>query len=291
MSDKRPKSGRALEQRVAQAYRDMRARRVEHDVELAGHQIDVYAEMETSDRSVHRLAIEAKDYSRPVGIDIVRRFSHVVDGLRRLRLVDEGIIVSAAGFSRQARNAAAEEGIRLQQPADLDAMVAAAGAAALESGIGAAVEHQLSLCRERDVRLRSPHVVAALLGPQPTFASVCFDSVSSGYAQRLTNMIDTYIARQDEREGESGFVELQLHQQPVVRSALELAVQEGAAQADERHLLLAFLDSNSALRGRILRDLGDERFALLRRTAASNRPGSAFVGATPVSLFDEPEPR
>jgi len=122
MAKKFVKTGKELERQVADAYRAMGARKVEHDVELAGHQIDVYVEMETADRSLHRIAVEAKDYSKPVGIGIVRDFSEVVNSLRRLVEVDEGVIVSAAGFSRQARNRAREEGLRLLEPADLAAM-------------------------------------------------------------------------------------------------------------------------------------------------------------------------
>jgi len=122
MGEKNTKPGKALERQVADAYRAIGARRVEHDVELAGHQIDVYVEMETADRSLHRIAVEAKDYSNPVGIHIVHQFGDVVDTLRRLGHVDEGVIVAAAGFSRQGRNAAQEHGLRLLEPADLEAM-------------------------------------------------------------------------------------------------------------------------------------------------------------------------
>ncbi len=115
MPDQGTKTGRELERRVAQAYRDLGAR-VVHDVELAGHQIDVYVELETADRSLHRIAVEAKDYSRPVGIKIIGDYSGVVDRLRRKGLIDEGVIVSAAGFSKQARNAAEGEDIRLMVP-------------------------------------------------------------------------------------------------------------------------------------------------------------------------------
>ena len=48
------KAGLELERTVAGAYRQMGAWKVEHDIELAGNQIDVYAELETSDRSLHR---------------------------------------------------------------------------------------------------------------------------------------------------------------------------------------------------------------------------------------------
>jgi HEAT repeat protein len=119
MTKKTIKTGKELERRVAQAYRDMGARKVEHDVELAGHQIDVYVELETPDRALHRIAVEAKDYTSPVGIKVVTEFLAVVAHLRREQLIEDGVIVSAAGFSRPARNAAKDKGIRLLEPADL----------------------------------------------------------------------------------------------------------------------------------------------------------------------------
>ena len=122
MAKKITKTGKALERRVADAYRAIGARKVEHDVELAGHQIDVYVEMETADRALHRIAVEAKDRAKPVGIKIVREFGDVVNSLRRLGHVDEGVIVSASGFTRPGRNAAKEHGLRLLEPADLETM-------------------------------------------------------------------------------------------------------------------------------------------------------------------------
>jgi hypothetical protein len=71
MVKKTTKTGKALERQVADAYRAIGARKVEHDVELAGHQIDVYVEMEAADHSLHRIAVEAKDHTKPVGIKIV----------------------------------------------------------------------------------------------------------------------------------------------------------------------------------------------------------------------------
>lgn len=118
-----PNTGKELERFVAQAYRQLGARKVEHDVELAGHQIDVFVELETQDHSIHRIVIEAKEYASPVGIQIVSVFSDIVDRLRRERLADSGMVVSIAGFSRQARNAASKHGVRLLEPKDLEAMV------------------------------------------------------------------------------------------------------------------------------------------------------------------------
>jgi hypothetical protein len=106
MARKATKTGKELERRVADAYRAMGAWKVEHDVELAGNQIDVYVELETPGRLLHRIAVEAKDWASTVGIDVVNGFAVIVNLLRGKGLIDEGIIVSVKGFSKQARNAA-----------------------------------------------------------------------------------------------------------------------------------------------------------------------------------------
>jgi hypothetical protein len=124
MIRKATKTGKELECWVANAYRAMGARKVEHDVELAGNQIDVYVELETPGRLLHRIAVEAKDWTSTVGIDIVNEFAIIVNLLRTKGLIDEGVIVSASGFSKQARNAGREHSIRLLESADLTAIVA-----------------------------------------------------------------------------------------------------------------------------------------------------------------------
>jgi hypothetical protein len=116
------KTGKELERRVADAYRAM-GWRVKHDVELVGNQIDVYAELETAGRLLHRIAIEVKDWSKTAGIDVVNEFVTIVNLLHGERLIDEGVIVSSGGFSKQARNAAQIYGVLLLEPADLEAMV------------------------------------------------------------------------------------------------------------------------------------------------------------------------
>jgi len=136
MSGKESKPGRDLERQVADAYRAIGARKVEHDVELAGNQIDVYVEMESADRGLHRIAVEVKDWHRPVGIGVVNEFALVVASLRNAGSIDEGVIVSASGFSRPARNAVQTHGIRLLEIADLAAMPPTS------PGVGAQVEQE-----------------------------------------------------------------------------------------------------------------------------------------------------
>lgn len=122
MTRKVAKTGRELEQRVANAYREVGARTVMHDVELGGNQIDVYVELETPGRLLHRIAVEVKDWSRSVGINVINEFVTVAGLLRAKGVIDEGVIVSASGFSKQARNAAKEHRIRLLELADLEAV-------------------------------------------------------------------------------------------------------------------------------------------------------------------------
>ena len=116
-------TGKELERFVADAYRKMGARKVEHDVEIDGNQIDVYVELETPGRLLHRIAVEAKDYSRSVGKSIVNDFVVIANLLRNAGHIDEGILVSANGFTKPARTAAAAHSIRLLERADLEAMV------------------------------------------------------------------------------------------------------------------------------------------------------------------------
>ncbi len=115
-------TGKTLERQVADAYRQMGATKVEHDVEIAGNQIDVYVELPAPGQSVLRIAVEVKDYQRPVGVKIVNDFAQIVDLLYRRRLIHEGVLVGGSGFSKPARNAAEEHGLRLLEPADLAAM-------------------------------------------------------------------------------------------------------------------------------------------------------------------------
>ena len=113
-------TGKELEKQVADAYRQMGARTVKHDVELVGNQIDVYVELETHGRHLHRIAVEVKDWARSVGIDVVNGFAAITQLLRQQGRIDEGVIVSASGFSKQARNAAETYDITLLEPADLE---------------------------------------------------------------------------------------------------------------------------------------------------------------------------
>ena len=116
-------SSRQFERKVAEAFRHLGAKKVEHDVELAGNQIDVYVELETAGRLTHRIAVEVKAWASPVGVRIVNHFADIVRLLHWAKKIHEGVVVSANGFTKPARAAAETHGIKLLELADLHAMI------------------------------------------------------------------------------------------------------------------------------------------------------------------------
>ena len=114
------KTGLELERRVAAIYRALGAQRVEHDVALAGNQIDIFVEEQTASGAIVRTAVEVKDFVRPVGVAVVNSFAAIVELLKERELIDKGVIVSRAGFTRPARDAARAHKIELLEIADLE---------------------------------------------------------------------------------------------------------------------------------------------------------------------------
>ena len=60
-----------------------------------------------------KVAIECKNYSRPVGVDVVNSFGAIGYLLKTRGLVDKVALVSTNGFTHQARASASEHNILL----------------------------------------------------------------------------------------------------------------------------------------------------------------------------------
>lgn len=93
----------------------VKATQVLHDVKLEGrsgqkHQIDVYWEYEVAGNK-YKVAIECKNYNRPVPISVVQSFKGVLDDLNGVN----GIIVTKKGFQEGAKRYAKEWGISLKE--------------------------------------------------------------------------------------------------------------------------------------------------------------------------------
>ena len=93
----------------------IKATNVQHNVKLEGksghkHQIDVYWEYEI-DGVTYKVAIECKNYSKPIAIGKVRDFYGVLADLNNVA----GIMVTKAGFQEGAKKYAKQYGISLKE--------------------------------------------------------------------------------------------------------------------------------------------------------------------------------
>lgn len=114
--------GIALEREVAGIYRTLGAK-VEHEVAVAGNQIDVLVREKTTSGSEVTAAIECKSFTKPVGVEVVNSFGAVTYLLKQRSLIDRAVLVATNGFTKQARVAAKEHSIELLELADLKARV------------------------------------------------------------------------------------------------------------------------------------------------------------------------
>lgn len=93
----------------------VKATEVQHDKKLVGksgqkHQIDVYWEYEIA-KTKHRVAIECKDYNKPVSKEKVCAFKGILDDLNGVN----GIMVTKIGYQKGAKEYAKEYGILLKE--------------------------------------------------------------------------------------------------------------------------------------------------------------------------------
>jgi hypothetical protein len=103
---------------VAAIFRALGAE-AEHNVGIAGTQIDILVKERTPSDAIIRSAVETKFYTRPVGIDVVNAFSAVALLLKQRGLIERAILVANAGFTQAARSAAESHGLQLLEFADL----------------------------------------------------------------------------------------------------------------------------------------------------------------------------
>lgn len=93
----------------------IKAIQVQHNVKLRGksgqlHQVDVYWEYELAEVN-HKVAIECKNYNKPVSVGKVRDFYGVLSDLNNVN----GIMVTKVGYQKGAKEFAAHYGINLKE--------------------------------------------------------------------------------------------------------------------------------------------------------------------------------
>ena len=121
--------GQAFEHEVAQLYRRMGAT-VQHNVVLAGNQVDVLVKERTPSGTLITAAVECKSHTRPVGVSFVNFFAALAHLYRQRGLINSAVLVSQSSFTVQARQAAQEHGVELLEIADLRAAAEARGSVA-----------------------------------------------------------------------------------------------------------------------------------------------------------------
>ncbi len=109
---------RDFEREVASIFRALGAT-VEHDVAVAGNQIDVVVREKTTSGRFVTTIVECKASHRPVGIEMINALSGLFHLLKGRGEADAAILVSQAGFTRAARDAARAHGVELLEIADL----------------------------------------------------------------------------------------------------------------------------------------------------------------------------
>src|SRR5438094_210621 len=118
--------GRDFEREVAAIFRTLGAT-VEHDVPLAGNQIDVVVREATASGRTVTTIVECKAYQRPVGLDTVNALAGLFHLLKGRAQADRAVLVSQDGFTNAARTAAQAHGVELLEIADLRQRVGGRG--------------------------------------------------------------------------------------------------------------------------------------------------------------------
>jgi len=138
-------------------------------------------------------------------------------------------------------------------------------------------------CRARDVRFRTPHLLLALLEGSSA-GQRCFDAVSSGMAEKLMSELKKYV----ECGSFENYAEFSWSQDPTIREARFLAMQEGVEQVSDVHVLLALLkaDPPSTTVADLRRTLGPEKFAELV-AGVEAAPRKVRRTATPGPVLDD----
>jgi hypothetical protein len=158
----------------------------------------------------------------------------------------------------------------------------------IERELRSRLEVRLRACKDAEVPFRTYHKLTVLFAMSSEFASICFDTVKRGTADRVGKWLHQTILTQGGNERGLGASSETLADDPLVESAMALARDEHADQVDERHLLLALLaDRSSGTMSEIGKALGEHGVGLIEVAAKTGRPRQARLGASTVEPLHE----
>lgn len=163
---------------------------------------------------------------------------------------------------------------------------AAAKPLPLEPSLEAVLAAQKDRSQRMDVPVLTPQVLLALLGPSKGPAVQAFDAVRPGLADEVRERLEEYQRSDAARQADMHFSDFRWEDRPDVKRASALARRERASEIDQRHLLVAVLESPSAtvtsLRGR----LGRAGFEKLLEASRDSVVPPRFA-PTPGAVFGE----
>jgi len=191
------RKGYEFEREVAAIFRTLGAK-VVHEVALAGNQIDVLATEQTRSGAPVRMAIECKSYSKPVGVDVINSFASVSYLLKQRGLIDKAAVVSANGFTKQAREAARAHEIELFELADIQQRVQGSEQAVRQAELAVDSEH-------RELA-RSPSRPRRLFVVMPFLQE--FDDVYILGIRDVAERLGLVVERADDIEHNGGILEV-----------------------------------------------------------------------------------
>ena len=133
-----------FERSVAAIFRALGAK-VEHDVELAGNQIDVLVTETTPSGINLRTAIECKAYAKQVGLGTTNFYAQLSQLLKNRGLIDKFAIVAPSGFTKNARKAGHEHDLELIEYDDLQSKVVGQEDSVRDAELQVETEHSHAL--------------------------------------------------------------------------------------------------------------------------------------------------
>jgi TIR domain len=158
--------------------------------------------------------------------------------------------------------------------------------ARLAFALAEALRHQVNVCRQRDVRFRSAHILAALFSIDESFARKCFASVSPHVELRVEHLLERFTSTQANSVRERGYKPIELDGYPLVLTACKIASKRALRYANERDLTLAFVHSGSNFKKKVACSLGLSQWAAVA-DFAKNLPEPEDDGTDTVEM-DEP---
>jgi hypothetical protein len=164
---------------------------------------------------------------------------------------------------------------------------AAAQPLPLEPSLAAVLAAQKDRSQRMDVPFLTPQVLLALLAPPKGPAVQAFDAVRPGLAGYVRNQLEAYERSGAARQADMHFSDFHWADRPDVRRASALARRERASEIDQRHLLVAVLESPSGTVTSLRERLGQAGFDQVLEASRSSVATPAVVVGTPGAVFGE----